>query len=100
MSKKHKSKGHKRSQHKPTIPRYNPHPPQPITEKREISPQEMAGLMEQTYLYILNRDFGFGQERLLRLRSSVKEFWLQENKSNDTVIEELDNWVEKKGLKL
>lgn len=56
--------------------------------------------MEQTYLYILNRDFGFGQERLLRLRSSVKAFWLQENKSNDTVIEELDNWVEKKGLKL
>ena len=38
MSKKHKSKGHKRSQHKPTIPRYNPHPPQPIAEKREISP--------------------------------------------------------------
>lgn len=50
--------------------------------------------------YILNRDNGFGKIKLDRFTDALYEFWLNEQKGNDTVIDELIAWCEKRGLKL
>lgn len=67
-------------------------------------PVEKGGIMVKVILaavcYVLSTEFGFGKERLNKLIASVIKFVVIDEGKNDTFVDEIAAWVERKGLNL
>lgn len=63
-----------------------------------------GGAMVKTLLlsvcWVLNDAFGFGPVRLTKFIQKFFEFWVVTHRNNDTVLDELEYWAEKEGIKV